>query len=278
MINYDIFLNFVNQSSWSEIIYTLLALLGLFLPIAFYFKGKKNKQPIYRTRTINLVKESIDKIKSVDILHHGNKIETLSVSKILIWNTGKETINGTDITKDKFRIEIDEKYKILEYELIFQKKPANDFRLTKTSDNILEINFDYFDYEEGIIVQIYHTATISDSLNVKGSLKGVKNIIRDEPGKRTFIIFNKIDTISDFILDYLFKKRILGLLLFLVPILVIIFMIFAFEIKTLDNLKTIYTIFVNGVFGTIVVLYWFLAYMVTRRRVPKGFDLFEGEF
>jgi len=271
MINYDNFLNFVNQNPWLNIIFILLALLGIFLTI----KSKKSKKPIYRTRTINLIKENIGKMKSVDILYHGDKIENLSVSKIAIWNAGKETINDTDITKNKFRIEIDEKYKILEYELIPQKNPANNFKLIKTSDNVLEINFDYFDYEEGIIVQIYHTATTGDSLSVKGSFRGRKNIVRIEPGKRAFVILNKVDAISDSIIDYLLKRRILGLFLFFVPILIIIFMIFA---SGTNNSKNIYTMFVTGIIGSVTVLYWFLAYIFIKRKVPKGFDLFEGEF
>jgi hypothetical protein len=273
MTSYSNYLNFACQNPWLNVASIALGLIGIILAIVFYFKSKKSKKPIYRIRNINLMKGNISKIKSVDILYQGNKIDNLSISKIVIWNVGKETINSTDIAKkDKFRIEIDREFKILEYELIFQKKTANDFKITKINDNVLEIDFDYFDYEEGIIVEIYHTATIKEALYVKGSLKGAKKIIRNESGKEIFTLFKKASNITDSILDYMFKKRILGLFLFLVPILLIMSTIFIFET---NNKNAIFIITTNGIS---VVLYWFLWYVTIRTKLPKGFDLFESEF
>jgi len=57
----------------------------------------------------------LSKINSINVLYHGSKIENLSISRIAIWNAGKKAINSTDIVKkDKFRIEIDKEFKILE--------------------------------------------------------------------------------------------------------------------------------------------------------------------
>jgi hypothetical protein len=273
MINYSDYLDYVSQNPWLNVVSTAFGLIGIILAIIFYIKSKKIRQPIYRTRSINLVKENTSKIKSVSILYNENRINNLSVAKIAIWNAGKETINSTDVAKkDKFRIEIDDGYEILDYELLYQKNPINDFKLTKISDKILEIDFDYFDKDEGIIIQIYHTATTEDSLNVKGTLKGGKNIIRNDSGKKAFTIFDKIDKILDFLqLDYILKK-IPAFFFFLIPILLIIHSIFTEETK---NTNTIVLIFANTI---IFVLYWLLGYVIMKNKMPKGFDLFENEF
>ncbi|MDR0515955.1 MAG: hypothetical protein LBH25_02815 [Fibromonadaceae bacterium] len=180
MINY--FLNFVNQNPWLNIVFIALTLLGILLTL----KSKKSKKPIYRIKSINLVKDSIDKIKCVNISHNGEKINNLSVSKIAIWNAGEKAVRNKDVPeKGKFRIEIDDGYKILECELLHQINDANDFKLIKISDNIFHIDFDYFNHNEGIVVLVYHTAITEKSLNVKGSFIDAKNIIRDDSAKKS---------------------------------------------------------------------------------------------
>jgi hypothetical protein len=271
MINYSDYLNYVSQNPWLNIVSATFGLIGIILAIVIYIKSKKSKKPIYCIRNINLIKENIGKIKSVDILYYGGKIDNLSISKIVIWNAGKETINNTDIAKnDKFRIEIEKEFKILGSELIFQKNIANDFKLTKIDDNVLEIDFDYFDYEEGIIVEIYHTATTKNSLNVKGTFKGVKKIISNDSGKEFLALYGKVSNIINSMVYYMLKKRIAGLFLFLIPILLIMHTIFISETK---NANTIVMMFMNII---ILVSYWSLGYIVMKRRMPKGFDLFEN--
>jgi len=279
MINYSDYLDYVSQNPWLNVVSAAFGLIGIILAIVFYIKGKKSKKPIYRIKNVNLIKENISKMKSIDIQYHGNKIDNLSISKVVIWNAGEETINNTDLVdKDIFRIEIDQGFKILGYELIFQKNPANDFKLTQINDNVLKIDFNYFDYEEGIIVEIYHTAITKDFLNVKGSLKGAKKIMRNESGKEIFTLFGKIfnfiNSISDFIIDYLFKKRIYGLFLSLLPILSIIYTTLLLETMDMNTIK-IFMITVNVI---LVVVCVFLFYVFTKIKVPKDFDLFESEF
>jgi hypothetical protein len=150
MTSYSDFLNLISQTPWlnfSNILALLSIISTITVPIVTNIRSKKYKRPTYRTKTISLLKESFEKIKSADILYNGNKINNLSITKIAIWNDGKETINNTDVSEtDKFRIEIDKEYKILDYEIVHQKNYANAFRLTKINDNELEINFHYFDY------------------------------------------------------------------------------------------------------------------------------------
>jgi len=273
MINYSDYLNFVIQNTWLINISNLLALVGISFSFMFYFKSKKNKKPIYRIRNINLLEENISKITSVDISYQGNRIENLSISRIMIWNAGKETINNTDIAKnDKFRIEIDKEFKIFEHKLIFQKNLANGFKLTKINDNVLEIDFDYFDYEEGIIIEIYHTAIIGESIKVKGSFKGVKKIIRDNSAKEILTSLDKLSSILDFIFDYMSKKRILIPFYSILIAFLIIYTIFTFDIKDKNAILTIIATVM------IVLLYLVLLYITAKTKVPKDFDLFKSEF
>jgi hypothetical protein len=274
-MNYSDISNFVCQNPWFTIFSFIVTLLSLILTVVFYIKSKKIKLPLYRTRNINLVNDGINKIKLVDILHDGAKIDNLSVSRIVIWNAGKDAIRSDDIVDlDKLRIEIDEKYEILEYEILYQEKPANNFKLTPKDRSILEIDFNYFDHEEGVIVQICHTATTDDSLKVKGAFIGAKNIIKDDSGKKAFTKFSKILNfpLFDSFLDYILSKKISALFLFLAPILLAILMYTQYARGMIIGFTIL-------IYAVIFISYWFAAYMVLKiNNLPKCFKLFESEF
>jgi hypothetical protein len=216
------------------------------------------------------VKDSIDKIKCVNILYKGDKINNLSVSKVAIWNAGKDAIRNTDIAnKDKLRIEIDEEYKILECELLHQINKANDFKLKRISDNIFEIDFDYFNYNEGIIVLVYHTAIIENSLNIKGSFVDAEKIIKDDSAKKIAAKVNK--SFDSPLIDNILKKKIAIPVLIFIPILSIVYTIFTDITKIAITIVIIWNIIILG-------LYWLAAYFMMKIRMPKGFDMFYEDF
>lgn len=97
----DEFLKFWENTSIINIIFFLLSILGIFLTLFFYFKSKKQKVPLYGTRSINLIKGKANKIDDLEILFKGDKVQYLTITKLLFWNAGKETIHRSDVaTKD----------------------------------------------------------------------------------------------------------------------------------------------------------------------------------
>jgi hypothetical protein len=221
------------------------------------------------------VKDSIDKIKCVNILYNGEKINNLSVSKIAIWNAGEEAICNKDVPeKGKFRIEIDDGYKILECELFHQISEANNFKLEKINDNIFQIDFDYFNHNEGIVILVYHTATTEKFLNVKGSFINAKNIIRDDSPKKVVTKVVKIFNFDFPFIDSFLEKRISVLILFIFPILSLIYTTSIDITKSANAIVAIWNIF-------IFIGYWLSAYIVytlTKNKMPKGLAIFYEDF
>ncbi|WP_338867964.1 hypothetical protein WBJ53_16250 [Spirosoma sp. SC4-14] len=172
--------NWFNGNPTFNIVTLLLAIIGIILSFYFYFKSKKNKVPIYIARSVNLVRESIKKIETVEIMYAGSKIENLSLTKIALWNDGRDTISFNDVAHaDPIKICIDEEYDILDAEILFQKNPANDFSVKIDSNRkAILINFDFFDFEEGIVIQLAHTGNSSDDVRLTGTIKSVKKILR----------------------------------------------------------------------------------------------------
>lgn len=63
--------------------------------------------PIYVLRTVNLVRENVQKIDTVNILYSGNKVNNLSITK-MAFGMMEETINNSDVAQNNpIRLTID---------------------------------------------------------------------------------------------------------------------------------------------------------------------------
>lgn len=115
---------------WLAIISTFIGILSLILGIIFFIKSKKTKNPKVQIRSINLLRDSVEKFNGLQILYNGNKIPNVTVTKIALWNDGKDTINNSDIASaDPLLIKCKDDYLILEAKIIYTKKESNDVKL-----------------------------------------------------------------------------------------------------------------------------------------------------
>ena len=258
-----------------------LAILGIIFTTYFYFKSKKIRMPIYILRTVNLVRENVQKIDTVNILYAGNKVDNLSITKIAFWNDGKETINNSDVAQNNpIRLIIDKDCIFLDAEIIYQKNPSNDFNISISNDNkYVDITFDYFDFEEGIVLQVFHTGNKSDDITLVGQIKSVKNIQRKDSFS-SFIPTYIIDILTKTTLSKKIVKVASGWAIFITGLL---FTVFALVIPFIeivpkesnpekDGLASILFI------GIIGILYALMGYSMIKRKIPKGFNVFNEEF
>lgn len=278
--NIQYFAELLNNYSLKDAISLFLTIISIITAIFFYLKGKKSKIPTYILRTISLVQEKIQKIETVKILYSGNKVDNLSISKIAIWNAGKDTIDHKDIAQNNpIRLIIEENYLFLEANIIYQKNLSNNFNISLSDNNkYIDITFDYFDYEEGIVLQVFHTGNTSKNITLMGQVKSVKKINRKD-NSRLFmfsidnIFIKKIKTDGNF-------NLILGWTVLIVGLFVIFFSFIPTYIQTPqkeynpDESKFIasITLFILG------VIYSLMGYNMVKRKIPKGFNVFNEEF
>lgn len=260
---------FLRGNIWFNIATLLIAIFGCILSVFFFRKGKKTKKPTYSIVTNNLVRDSIKDIDSVQITYKGENIPNLSVSKITFWNAGKDTIQKSDITKKcPLKVTIEDGYRILDAKIIFQKNEAS---LVKASlnpkKNEVIISFDYLDFEDGFVLQIFHTADSSDEICVTGTIKTVRELEKryntDVVTRfiRKFIRNRKIIDAIQLVNDW--NIVILGVLLIgaaLLPDSILM--------STHNNNSSISFRIALGVFG---ILYTYLGYSRVKRGIPKGY-------
>lgn len=177
----------INQNPWIVFITMIFTLLGVIIAVFFYLKGRRLKEPRYSFRSHSLIKDFTQQINGLGITFAGQPISSLMVTKMAFWNRGKDTINSSDIPMlDPFEIKIQDQYEILSAELILKTNESNQAICSIYPDKkTVKIAFDYFDQNDGFVLQILHTGEKTDNLKISGTVKGVgkicKNIIMFEP-------------------------------------------------------------------------------------------------
>ena len=264
-----------------------LAVISIILCIYFYIKAKKVKQPTYAVRTIRLIEPKIKNIGNINISYLENKIENLSVSKIALWNSGRDTIDYTDVAKnDNLKIIIDSQYRILDCSILFQKNKANSFTVEISNDGkAVAINFDYFDCNEGVILQVFHTGNSSNNISLIGRIKSVNRIKRKGEQKRNNSKPSFINKASIAIIK-IAAKFVRTRLYRYTAIVFFIYLCLLFCYSFFVDAETITSLFYgnNSKFSMqfllllLAISYFYIAYITSNNNIPKGFDIFNEEF
>ena len=208
------------EQNWSEYIGWGIGALGVILTTYFYFKTKKRKDPVYICKTTRLIQSNINQIDLLEVFYNSQKLNALSITKVVFWNAGRETISKSDIaTKDRLRITIDEQYEILSCDVLTQTMKANDFvaQIADDKKSIL-ISFDYINYEDGAVFKIRHTGSSSSNLRVEGQIKSVKAIRRKRNPYFFRPRFMKIFPVNR---KFRWLLLVLGILAIALPIIVV---------------------------------------------------------
>ena len=158
------------------IIGLIIGLIGLVLTYVFYRKSLRIKNPLFTLESRGPIGGLPENLSKLSLNYNGEKVGFFTVTRIAIWNAGKDTIHSTDLVEsDILRIVPEDGYKFLEANIKQVINPLNNFEMKFSPKEIL-IDFDYMDFNEGCCVEVHHNGKTSWALQVKGSIKGAGTI------------------------------------------------------------------------------------------------------
>lgn len=269
MITEELIMKFL-QNSWVVFITTTFTIIGIPLSIYLYFKSKKEKSLKFEIKSNNIFKNFESIIENVKVTCENKNISTLTITKILMWCNGKETIYDTDIAqKMPLLIKTREGIDILEAKVISSNNLANNIHLEKLENNLYKINFEFLDNKDGFIIQVVHTGSSQKDIILSGKIKGMKENIEKKDSKNNKIL-NKI--FKNKWVDILIAKGFLYIIaaISLIAIFVYIFLL------VLKNKEFM----VLGMDVHILFISYFLLFildmkiLLKKRRIPKEFQDF----
>lgn len=264
------------SSPWITLLSLLLTSASLLLAIHFYLRGRKQKLPKYALRSSSLVRGLVNRVQGLEVLYGGRQIEDLTVSRIAFWNAGRETINYADVaTIDPIIVQIGGGAKILEAKIILAKNPANQFRIRKSEEeNQIQIEFEYIDQHEGLIIQFFHTGIDDSNIRLKGTIKGAPRPVRTAVETRVSLPhpFPMPPGFSESTMS----RRSAGLILIMTPLCAVLLaaLLGAFSGFAEHHPRGWDLLFV------LVAVIWCVSagILLIRRSVPRGFEDFETDF
>ena len=166
------------------------------------------------------------------------------------------------------KITIKEGYRILDAKIIYQKNIANSIKEHLNSENNeVIISFDYLDFEDGFVLQIFHTADSSDEISVNGTIKTVRKLERR----------SNTDIVTGFMRKFTHSRNVINILKFVnswnIVVLGVLLMITALLPESIlmpSQNKTSLTS-LRIVFIILGILYTYLGYSRVKRGIPKGY-------
>jgi len=112
------------------------------------------------------------------VTYNGEEITTFTVTKFIIWNRGTEPVRDRDVVKSTpLKLKLSEG-RLLEASVVKVSSVSNGFSITKADNTALDIHFDYIDPNEGMVVEVRHTAPTGEAIDVIGKVVGVPKIAR----------------------------------------------------------------------------------------------------
>jgi len=181
-----------------------LGLIGIALAVILFIQSRNIIKLSAQFKTIPLIEhDSHGFLRGIEIKYKGIDIPQLTLTKVYIWNSGRQTIDAKHIViDDQLRIFFSKDVKIIKAEIAADTRKVNkaSIKISEDGTSVL-IYFDFFDPEDGIRVDILHTGKElfpSFRGTIKGMPKGIEIV-----SKRSQV-FNKrpSDWLSLIALDY----------------------------------------------------------------------------
>lgn len=162
--------------NWFTISNSVVCLLaGAALNHFFDRLSKRDKAPRFSMRSQNLVRGLSSRVADVSVRFEGyaEPVKNLTVTRVHIWNAGRGTITPADVAADRPIALRVKSGVILSAHKIHEADPSNRFEVICNAERtVATLTFDHIDWREDVIIQVFHTGTGPNDLEVDGKIRG----------------------------------------------------------------------------------------------------------
>ena len=144
--------------------------------ISWFFARNMKAKISYCCHHNNIVKNNKTLVDGLKIKFKNKPIETLSVSRFLIFNNGKKVIMGNDVSSnDMFGIKLTNG-EILTAEVMNHNDNFSKPQLQQIGKNKLKIKFHHINPKGAILIQLSHTAPDKSDVQVECCAAGLDKV------------------------------------------------------------------------------------------------------
>ena len=167
--------NFISGNPGIVAIVGVVGTIGsIVLAVLFYKLSRPPRLLAYATRTFRVVPQGRIKLQGLQITYYGYPVESLSVTRLAVWNAGNESIRRSDLASDRPVIYGGGGLKIFETAVIETSAAANNVGLTLVDHPVVgsAIGFDFLDPGDGAVFSVVHNGNNLTDIRLNGEIIG----------------------------------------------------------------------------------------------------------
>lgn len=154
-----------------------LGFAGVLLAVYFYRRSKPIRQLSFACRTFRIISDKCQRVPGLGVAYLGKGIPSLSVTKLAVWNAGTEALRAQDIpSSDPLVIGVrGSKAQLLKVAVAEITNTANAASVQISAHNgreLATLTFEYLNPGDGLLIDVVHTGTGTDDIELRGSLVG----------------------------------------------------------------------------------------------------------
>lgn len=261
---------------------TTIGILGILIALYTYKSSKIGPRLVYQWESTKIIGRNEITPEDITIYYRGIKVPRIIKTTIVIWNSGTMIIDGKNIVgNDPLRLEVSEKEEIIRASILKRTKEVNQFKIIFDIEksNILYLDFEYFDPQDGVNIEILHTDA-KKYPEFKGSIKGMprgainwgKGSVNDSFVSKLLSIYNPITLVRS--KTFLWTMLIVGISLSGFSIVIPnYFEEFAKKIVEADHNSKGSIFVLTFILGAIYSMLPLQIFWVNRKRYPKSLDV-----
>ena len=146
---------------WVGSLIGLLGLIGFVITLFLYRASRIGPRLVYKYEALRLIGDSEQELpEDITILFRDKKVQRLTKTRIILWNSGKATLTGDNIVvDDPLRLEFSENSEVLSARILNFTRQANKVTVNihPHYQNQVICSFDYLDANDGAVIEILHT-------------------------------------------------------------------------------------------------------------------------
>jgi hypothetical protein len=163
--------------SHTDLIGSIIGLIGIILAIIFYYRGKEQAMPSYATLKYLLISPPKRHLpEKVKIEYDGDPISTLSTATILFWNRGRKTLDGADIaTSNPVRFHFASgaaDVSVLDIRSLLMTRQEIGVS-AQIEGSAINVSFDFLDRGDGFSLEVFYAGDARTEITCPGTIKGV---------------------------------------------------------------------------------------------------------
>jgi hypothetical protein len=258
---------------WFQILSLLTGILGIGIAVITYLVSRKYKRLWYAVRSFTLVRRERATLPGLQVFFDRKLVEALTISKLVLWNSGKDTVRSSDFAeKDPLRFRAKKPLEILEAFVIQSTSSSCAANIIRRGNNCFAITFDFFDPRDGVVIQMAHTGTSSQDIDVVGRIVGGRKIQRREPSAGA----SKLRELGAILLKT--QRGARRFVMWVMGVAGVVLIALPFVLPWFPSQGTNGTLSMKILLSLVGLSYLGLMLSVYRRRTPKGLERFDDEF